>query len=149
MYECGKLSEEECYRLLAIQYGLQASDPASAISRGRATSVYDRDLVAALRALKEAHSNVVFILASNILLPDYTALQALWGSEFWSLFDHAFSSSTVRMRKPSPQFYRHVLRATHSIPQETLFIDDRPENVLAARDARHCFPERRDFFCQA
>lgn len=94
--------------------------------------MYDRDLVAALRAFKKAHRNVVFILASNISLPDYAALQVLWGSEFWSLFDHAFPSSTVGTRKPSPRFYRHVLRATQSIPQETLFIDDRPENVLAA-----------------
>ena len=36
------------------------------------------------------------------------------------------------IRKPSLRFYRHVLRATHSFPQDTLVVDDWPENVLAA-----------------
>lgn len=36
------------------------------------------------------------------------------------------------IRKPSLRFYRHVMRATHSFPQDTFVVDNRPENVLAA-----------------
>jgi FMN phosphatase YigB (HAD superfamily) len=132
-YECGKLSENECYQQLADQYGFQADDLAMTISKGRATAEYDRDLVASLWDFKKAMAGkVVFILASNISSPDYMALQQLWGEEFWSLFDHIFLSSTVRTRKPNMRFYRHMLGVSGAVPRDTIFVDDRPENVLAA-----------------
>ncbi|KAJ5164534.1 HAD-superfamily hydrolase subfamily IA variant 3 [Penicillium coprophilum] len=132
-YECGKLSEKECYQQLADQYGFQADDLAIAITKGRAVADYDRNLVASLRDFKNAMAGkVVFILASNISSPDYIALQELWGKDFWSLFDHCFPSSTVGTRKPSMRFYRHILGASGAVPEDTIFVDDRPENVLAA-----------------
>lgn len=38
----------------------------------------------------------------------------------------------IGVRKPSLRFYQHVLRATRATPRKTLFIDDQPDNVLAA-----------------
>ncbi|PKY05793.1 HAD-like protein [Aspergillus campestris IBT 28561] len=131
-YECGKLEEEECYQLLANQYGLQKGDLATAIQKGREASDYDHDLVAGLWAFKKSTPGVRLIMASNISLPDYTALQERWGPPFWSLFDYSFPSCKVGVRKPSPRFYRHLLRNTGASPSQTVFVDDRPENVLAA-----------------
>ncbi|KAJ5513150.1 HAD-superfamily hydrolase subfamily IA variant 3 [Penicillium fimorum] len=132
-YECGKLSEKECYQQLADEYGFQANDLAIVISKGRAVAEYDRNLVASLLDFKKVMAGkVVFILASNISSPDYMALQQLWGKYFWSLFDHCFPSATVGTRKPSMRFYRHMLRASGAVPQNTIFVDDRAENVLAA-----------------
>ncbi|KAJ5189629.1 HAD-superfamily hydrolase subfamily IA variant 3 [Penicillium cf. griseofulvum] len=132
-YECGNLSEKECYQQLAAQYGFHADDLAMAISKGRATADYDRNLVASLWDFKRAMAGkVVFILASNISSPDYMALRQLWGEDFWSLFDYIFLSSTVRIRKPSMRFYRHMLGVSGAVPRDTIFVDDRPENVLAA-----------------
>lgn len=131
-YECGKLGEEECYQLLEDQYGLQEGGLATAIRKGREASDYDHDLVASLWAFKKSTPGVRFIMASNISLPDYTALQERWGHPFWSLFDYSFPSCKVGVRKPSPRFYRHLLRNTGASPHHTVFVDDRPENVLAA-----------------
>jgi FMN phosphatase YigB (HAD superfamily) len=36
------------------------------------------------------------------------------------------------VRKPSLHFYQHVLRATRAATRKPLFIDDQPDNVLAA-----------------
>ncbi|KAJ5835981.1 HAD-superfamily hydrolase subfamily IA variant 3 [Penicillium robsamsonii] len=132
-YECGKLSEKECYQQLADEYGFQANDLAIAIGKGRAVAEYDQNLVASLLNFKKVMAGkVVFILASNISSPDYMALRQLWGKDFWSLFDHCFPSATVGTRKPSMRFYRHMLVASGAVPQNTIFVDDRTENVLAA-----------------
>ena len=37
------------------------------------------------------------------------------------------------MRKPDPRFYRYVLEEINMDPEELVFVDDRTENVLAAR----------------
>lgn len=131
-YECGKVDEEECYQLLSNQYRLQGGDLATAIQKGREASDYNHDLIAALWRFKKAAPGVRFIMASNISLPDYMALQERWGHPFWSLFDYSFPSCKVGVRKPSPRFYRHLLRKTGASPHQTAFVDDRPENVLAA-----------------
>jgi putative hydrolase of the HAD superfamily len=48
------------------------------------------------------------------------------------IFDDFFSSCFTGRRKPDPAAYRVALDITHRSPDETLFLDDRPENVAAA-----------------
>jgi putative hydrolase of the HAD superfamily len=48
------------------------------------------------------------------------------------IFDDFFSSCFTGRRKPDPAAYRVALEITHRTPDETLFLDDRPENVAAA-----------------
>jgi putative hydrolase of the HAD superfamily len=48
------------------------------------------------------------------------------------IFDDFFSSCFTGRRKPDPEAYRAVLDITHRRPDETLFLDDRAENVAAA-----------------
>lgn len=46
---------------------------------------------------------------------------------------HAFySSGTTGRRKPDPEAYTYALALAHRAPAETLFLDDRPENVAVA-----------------
>jgi putative hydrolase of the HAD superfamily len=49
-----------------------------------------------------------------------------------AIFDDFFSSCYTGRRKPDPAAYRAALDITHRTPDETLFLDDRPENVAAA-----------------
>lgn len=63
------------------------------------------------------------------------------------IFHAFFSSCYTGRRKPSPEAYRFALVIAQREPEETLFLDDRPENVEAAaalglhtalvRDPRH------------
>jgi putative hydrolase of the HAD superfamily len=48
------------------------------------------------------------------------------------LFDDFFSSCFTGLRKPDRAAYRAALDITRHTPDETLFLDDRPENVAAA-----------------
>jgi putative hydrolase of the HAD superfamily len=48
------------------------------------------------------------------------------------IFDDFFSSCFTGRRKPDPAAYLGALDITHRQPAETLFLDDRPENVAAA-----------------
>ena len=49
------------------------------------------------------------------------------------LFDDIVISAEVRFRKPEPEIYRLALQKLGVEPAETLFIDDLPRNVDAAR----------------
>jgi putative hydrolase of the HAD superfamily len=48
-------------------------------------------------------------------------------------FDHQVFSGEVRSVKPEPAIYRHVIDAMGVPPSDTLFIDDRDENLEPAR----------------
>ncbi|MDE7149834.1 MAG: HAD-IA family hydrolase [Bacteroidales bacterium] len=51
---------------------------------------------------------------------------------FLQHFEQAYLSHELHLRKPQPEIYTHVLRDAALRPEETLFIDDRAENIAAA-----------------
>ena len=50
-------------------------------------------------------------------------------------FDCYFSSCYLGLRKPDAEIYRLALKMLQRAPQESVFIDDRPENVAGAVSA--------------
>lgn len=52
---------------------------------------------------------------------------------FLRLFDGRIVSGDVKLAKPDPAIYQLLLNTFSLNPRETIFIDDRPENVAAAR----------------
>jgi putative hydrolase of the HAD superfamily len=48
-------------------------------------------------------------------------------------FDVLVWSYQVKMAKPNPAIYRHLLSRLGTRPEETLFLDDRMDNIEAAR----------------
>lgn len=68
---------------------------------------------------------------SNISKEDYQVLSTKMAD--WSIFSRVFTSGHVGMRKPDLSFYHHVLKEIRLAPEEAIFIDDKLENVLAAR----------------
>ncbi len=50
-------------------------------------------------------------------------------------FDAVFISTELKMRKPHTQVYRHVLKKLRVKPEHAIFVDDRIENVIGARNA--------------
>jgi FMN phosphatase YigB (HAD superfamily) len=138
-YEIGKLEDSQCFNALAEQFGFKASDLTSIIHTLRETTTYDKEMLSTFKTLKQTPgASVVIALVSNISKMDYAALRKIFDAEFWSTFDHIFTSSMLGIRKPSPRFYRHVLRALRAAPQSTFLIDDRQENVLSARSLGMC-----------
>ncbi|MBE9492409.1 MAG: HAD family phosphatase [Bacteroidetes bacterium] len=48
------------------------------------------------------------------------------------LFDKTYFSHKIGMRKPDPAIFKFVLKNSHLVPRETLFIDDNNENIKCA-----------------
>jgi len=55
--------------------------------------------------------------------------------EFDELFDKAYFSFDLHLAKPHPEIFEFVINQHHLIPEKTLFIDDRIENINGARKA--------------
>ena len=53
--------------------------------------------------------------------------------EFWSRFKGILISAELGLVKPDAAIYRHLLDTWSLAPAETVFLDDRPDNVKGAR----------------
>jgi putative hydrolase of the HAD superfamily len=58
---------------------------------------------------------------------------AVYGFSFNSLFEKAYYSFEIGHRKPDLDIYKHVLKHSNLIPEETLFIDDSEANIRTAK----------------
>jgi len=56
-----------------------------------------------------------------------------YGFHFNSLFEKAYYSFELAMRKPDADIYKHVIKHSGLIPEETLFIDDSEANIRTAK----------------
>ena len=54
----------------------------------------------------------------------------------YSYFDQTYSSCFMGVSKPDPEFWKIILMAEDSAPQNTVFIDDKEENCKAAAKLR-------------
>ncbi|EKG12263.1 Haloacid dehalogenase/epoxide hydrolase [Macrophomina phaseolina MS6] len=130
-YNCGKIGQDECFSRLATQGGVPAADVTSAFQLARDSQAQNDHVVAAIRELRAAHPDLRVFAMSNISRPDWEILK---GKAFdWDIFDRVFTSCEAGMCKPELRFYRYVLRATETAPNEAVFVDDKSENVIAAQ----------------
>ena len=84
--------------------------------------------IALIRRLA-ATSNKLFVL-SNMHLASIAHLEQ--EHDIWSLFDGVVISSRINTIKPELRIYRYLLDTYQLAPADTVFIDDRPENLEAA-----------------
>lgn len=84
------------------------------------------------------HYSIYLLSNSNEIHYDLYVrdLQLRFGyQEFDKLFDKAYFSFDLHMTKPHEEIYEFVINQHHLIPERTLFIDDRIENIEGARKA--------------
>jgi len=131
-YECGKLSEDECYRLSGERFSLDPEEVRRAAVDARASLRSNDDFIRFIRDLQaEAQGALRIFAMSNISEPDYAVTRAK--STEWGIFERVFTSAAAGMRKPDLCFFEFVLGEIKAEPSSVVFVDDRPENVLAAR----------------
>lgn len=84
-----------------------------------------------------SHSYRTFLLSNTnaIHLNYYFGyLQGIYGTYgYLHLFEKAYFSHELHMRKPNAEIFEYVMQDSGIIPQETLFIDDFLENIETAR----------------
>jgi FMN phosphatase YigB (HAD superfamily) len=131
-YECGRLSEDECYRLVGDKFSVDPGEVRQAIHEARESLQPDDTLIRFIRELQtEAHGALRIFAMSNISAPDYMAARGK--PTDWTIFERVFTSADAGMRKPDLCFYKFVLDEVNAEPSSVVFVDDRPENILAAR----------------
>jgi len=87
-----------------------------------------------LKKLSRQHS---LYLVSNTNAMHIQKIKDLCGpfkyKQFTSLFEHVYYSHEMGSRKPESAFFQKVLKEQKLDPADCLFIDDREENVKAAK----------------
>jgi putative hydrolase of the HAD superfamily len=131
-YDEGKLSGVEFWRKFMREAGLAANqDIAEELNRwdARMWTVQNPAMVAWQLALKQR--GLLTAILSNI----GDSVTASVQSEFnWiQRFDVLVWSFQFGIVKPHPAIYRHTLKKLGTLPEDTLFIDDKLPNVEAAR----------------
>jgi HAD superfamily hydrolase (TIGR01509 family) len=128
-YERGKITRKACCELVAQQLCLSPSDVDEALTQAHRSLRANDDLISLLRDLRNDGSVKVYAM-SNIGREDF---QDIATKMEWSLFDRVFTSSEAGKRKPELEFYSYVLDEIGLPGNQLLFIDDKRENVHAAR----------------
>jgi FMN phosphatase YigB (HAD superfamily) len=136
-YECGRLSEHDCYERVANQFSFEPSEVTNAFSQARDSVRSNDELISVIQELKvESNGTLQVYAMSNISIPDYEVLRVKPAD--WSIFDRIFTSGVVGERKPNLGFFQHVLDSTHTVPESAIFVDDKLENVLSAQSLGLC-----------
>jgi putative hydrolase of the HAD superfamily len=132
-YDEGKLTGLQFWQKIIRVGGLNLSE--ADIQRlnfldGRMWSTVNEHMVAWQAELKQR--GLLTGILSNM---GDTVLEVLLNTHAWiSNFDVQVWSYQLLLAKPDPAIYLHTLAKLGTQPEETLFLDDRPENISAAHD---------------
>ncbi|MBI4678547.1 MAG: HAD family phosphatase [Elusimicrobia bacterium] len=125
--ERGRLPPQELYRRFCEYFGYQGSFKAFKRLWSDHFTL-EPSTAAMLRAAAKRHK--VYLL-SNTNQIHYEFIRENYA--FPRHIHGAFLSYELGLRKPEPAIYREALKRARVAPAETVFIDDVPENVEAAR----------------
>lgn len=128
-YERGEITRADCYKLSAQQFSLSMSEISDAFAQARESLQPDHAILSFLSKLRKDPEIQVYAM-SNVGKEDFEELASKMD---WQLFDRTFTSASAGMRKPESGFYHHVLDYIGLPSDQVVFIDDKEENVQAAR----------------
>jgi epoxide hydrolase-like predicted phosphatase len=124
----GKATTEDVFRSVGERFSLSAPDSDALARDFFAGDRADEDLIRLIRSLRPTYKTG---LISNAWPELRGWISDLWG--FADAFDHMSISAELGLMKPEPPIYHHALHALGVAPEQTVFLDDFEENVLAAR----------------
>ncbi|MFJ4629846.1 HAD family hydrolase [Streptomyces sp. NPDC088847] len=130
-YDAGRQSAPEYWA--AVLHELSRPADADTVEELRLTDIdswsrVDEEMVAYVRSLREV---AMVALLSNIPADHADAFLA---AQPWLYdLDHLAFSGRIKAAKPDPATFQHCVAALRAAPADFLFVDDREENVRAAR----------------
>jgi putative hydrolase of the HAD superfamily len=143
----GMLSESEALARLEQRTGRPEQELAGLFEAIRGSLRPKLDTIALLEGL--ARRGVPLYCLSNMPASTFAHLRELHG--FWASFQGIVISGEVKMAKPEREIFEYLLGRYGLSAAETVFIDDHPPNIEAARaiglqtiwfrDARQCETE--------
>lgn len=127
----GKIDETEFWKRIASTYGTrQVSVSENLLGRAYAEALKPQEEV--LKLIKRlGESGIVLAILSNTVEQHATPLRA---AGIYDNFDNVYLSHEIGLRKPDPSAYNYVLDDMEVSAPETIFVDDRFENVKTANE---------------
>ena len=121
--DAGKIDNKEFLRLISEAAGWTVTH-----EEIDTNAVVNHEMVDFARTLKVMYATSLLSNAPSEFLRAQLHLHKLD-----DLFDEVFVSAEMGVIKPSAEAFQYVLKAIGAAPGETLFIDDNPHNVEAAK----------------
>ena len=129
--ECGRLGRKECFDNVSTKFNIKAEDLEEALKQAVESLTPKDEMIKTIRQLKEADPELQVFAMSNISSTDFEVTKPMIDS--WKIFDKLFPSAYAGSRKPEFAFFHHVLDQADIIPENTVFIDDKFENVIVGQ----------------
>jgi glucose-1-phosphatase len=131
--ETGTVSDDLFRAAIRELSPLSPSDEAIDAAWNAMLSGFPQNRVKTLRQLNK-HYRVFLLSNSNAIHYRYyaTRFKEDYAMEMDSLFEQAYYSFKLKMCKPHPEIFQIVLEQSGLLAEETLFIDDTADNVIAA-----------------
>lgn len=91
-------------------------------------------ILSQLESWKEKGYNVYMLTNNNPFMMSYIRGEefAPEGKPFYSYFDKLYVSCDIGFSKPDPAIYQYVIDDKGMNPSETIFVDDRQQNLVGA-----------------
>lgn len=132
-FEIGALSEMEFRQAVRDLTGLNVSDSVLDSAWNRIIGDYPPDRIDLLKKLKENYK--LYLLSNTNQIHYHYYIQKFrneFGFELKTLFHNTFWSFKMGKRKPDADAYTEIVRMENLLADETLFIDDSEQNIIAA-----------------
>jgi len=129
LFDRGTLSEPELLERLQLRLGATRPEVDAILETVRNSLVEKPETVKLMRAL-QGQGTPLYCL-SNMPASVYTHLRQR--HHFWDAFSGIVISGEVRMMKPEPEVFAHLLETFKLRAQECVFIDDFHANIESAR----------------
>lgn len=132
--ETGTIADQDFYRELNIQAGLELSESEIKEAWNAMLLDFRESSLDYLETLRPRYK--VFLLSNTnyIHLEEFQKIYQRLGRKvpFDSLFDKAYYSCKIGLRKPNRDIYEYVIKENDLIAEYTLFVDDSIQNVEGA-----------------
>jgi len=123
----GLFTEEEALDRFAKATNLSKKEIDELMEQGRKSFFVKQETLNELLRLKEKYK--IYCL-SNMSIENWARIKSDFS--FDKYFDGIVISAEVKLVKPDPAIYHHLLNQYKLIPEETIFIDDLSENIKTA-----------------
>ncbi|MCB2219878.1 MAG: HAD family phosphatase [Bacteroidetes bacterium] len=132
--EVGLISEQEFRDDIRKLTGLKINDDRLDNTWNQIIGDYPPHRIEVLKQIKNNYKLFLLSNTNSIHFRHYISkFQYEFGFPFISLFDHTYWSFKIGKRKPDPDPYQFLLDQEKLNAEETLFIDDSIQNILAAQ----------------
>ncbi|MEM7019403.1 MAG: HAD family phosphatase [Pseudomonadota bacterium] len=124
----GTMTEAEAVPLFARRADCSEAEVKALLNLTKAMLTIKSDTLEILEAL--ASNSIPVYCLSNMAVETWDFISRRY--EFFELFQHIAISGQLKMMKPEPEIFEHLLEKAEFPAEQTIFIDDHRPNVEAA-----------------